>query len=124
MRKQVLPVKFVAVAVAVADVSLCFKSVAASRPDVHILVPVKLFMCFLFFCSYLVSVMLAAGCFDWALLIAIVLRDSMFVHCILRVARDVALSLTDEEERREAAGMAERILDGLSTLCNWASGRW
>ena len=70
------------------------------------------------------SIMLSAGCFDWSLLLATVLRDSASIHCIMRVARDVALSIADVQEKKEAAVMANRILEGLGTLSKWAADRW
>ncbi|XP_065184852.1 guanine nucleotide exchange factor subunit RIC1-like [Sycon ciliatum] len=72
---------------------------------------------------YMMTVMLSAGCFDWAILIAVVLRDSSRVNTVLHVARDVATSLTEFSERKEAASMAERILVGLDLLCKWAQDR-
>ena len=66
-------------------------------------------------CRFLYQIMMEAGCLEWALLIAIILRDSISV---VRVVNTVCLTDTPIE-------MVGRMREGLSYIELWAdTERW
>ena len=64
--------------------------------------------------SYLLQIMLEAGCLEWALIIAVVLRDSLAVIRTVNTA-----SMTDTP-----LDMVARMREGLSYLELWADTEW
>ena len=65
-------------------------------------------------CSYLLQIMLEAGCLEWALIISVVLRDSLAVIRTVNTA-----SMTDTP-----LDMVARMREGLSYLELWADTEW
>ena len=63
---------------------------------------------------YLLQIMLEAGCLEWALIIAVVLRDSLAVIRTVNTA-----SMTDTP-----LDMVARMREGLSYLELWADTEW
>ena len=63
---------------------------------------------------YLLHIMLEASCLEWALILAVVLRDSLAVVRVVNTA-----SLTDTP-----LDMVGRMREGLSYLELWADTEW
>ena len=67
-----------------------------------------------FYCRYLLHIVLEAGYFEWAILLAIVLRDTAVLVHILSVARLSDIS----------AEIISKLKVGITALQTWANVEW
>lgn len=61
---------------------------------------------------YLQNILLEAVCLEWALLVALVLRDNVGIGRVVAMARDTPVDV------------AQRMQQGLQAITEWAEKEW